>query len=172
MEQYITIHDLELDSNSFDEIIQEFEKHIQKIEKAFDIQFSWETKKQSKLFEALSSLIVQYCNQEHCKPHSPQTSYETFFGKFQIYKMFDNPKQKPMVDIKLHENEFLKYIVFLNDMEAGEIEFFNQYKIQPKQGRIVVFPSSWIFTYKQYNPKDCIGYYIKGGVFSKCETKN
>ena len=52
--------------------------------------------------------------------------------------------------------KILKYIIFLDDYE-GEIVFWNEYKIQPRKGDLLLFPVSWCFPYyeniKKYSNK-------------------
>lgn len=60
----------------------------------------------------------------------------------------------------------LTYIWFLNTTTTGgEIEFWNgKYKIKPEIGKIIIFPSTWTYSYKQnYSPND--KYIIIGGIY-------
>ena len=40
---------------------------------------------------------------------------------------------------------FLTYIFYLNDVEEGGETVFDSIKIQPKEGRLIVFPPMWMF---------------------------
>jgi hypothetical protein len=70
---------------------------------------------------------------------------------FRIYKQLKNEG-----DVKYCSGDNYKYskkrvfqiIWYLNDIEeGGETDFLGYYKIKPKKGDIVVFPSEWFFPY-------------------------
>ena len=57
---------------------------------------------------------------------------------------------------------FLQAIVYLNTLEpseGGSTEFINGRKVQPEVGKIVLFPSSWLFPHKG-NEVKCDAKYI------------
>ena len=59
----------------------------------------------------------------------------------------------------------LIFIVYLNDdYLGGEIEFLNGLKINKKIGKLLIFPNSWTFLYKQNNliNKSESKYFLKG----------
>ena len=60
----------------------------------------------------------------------------------------------------------LTYILFLNDVkDGGEIEFGeNDLVVKPEVGKLLIFPSTWTYSYKQnYSPND--KYIIIGGIY-------
>jgi hypothetical protein len=60
--------------------------------------------------------------------------------------------------------KLLMYIWFLNDYH-GEISFWNEYKIQPKIGKILIFPVSWCFPYEEIIHLQANKYIIYGYVY-------
>jgi len=61
----------------------------------------------------------------------------------------------------------LTYIWFLNDVsEGGEIEFGNKDLIvKPEVGKLIIFPSTWTYSYKQNYPLSNDKYLIIGGFY-------
>jgi hypothetical protein len=47
---------------------------------------------------------------------------------------------------KIVKIKIIKYIIFVKDYE-GEIVFWNEYKIKPRKGNLLLFPVSWCFPY-------------------------
>ena len=54
------------------------------------------------------------------------------------------------VDVKDYESarRFLSFMFYLNDVETGGETIFEGLTIQPKCGRLVVFPPMWLFPHK------------------------
>tara|TARA_A100001515_G_scaffold141923_1_gene139709 strand:- start:620 stop:1213 length:594 start_codon:yes stop_codon:yes gene_type:complete len=60
------------------------------------------------------------------------------------------------------------YIWYLNDIdEDGYTEFIDGTKVQPKTGRICIFPATWTFIHRGYPPKNQIKYIVTGWMNSK-----
>ena len=47
----------------------------------------------------------------------------------------------------------LTYIFYLNDVDEGWTQFYNGNQIQPKTGRLLIFPSTWTYLHQGYPPK-------------------
>ena len=61
----------------------------------------------------------------------------------------------------------LTYIWYLNDInEDGYTEFFNGVKIQPKAGKLIIFPSTWNYFHRGYPPKKETKYICTGWVYN------
>jgi len=57
----------------------------------------------------------------------------------------------------------ITYIFYLNDVEeGGETEIWNDFKIKPKAGKLLLFPSSWVFPHRGKMPKSSDKYIITG----------
>lgn len=61
--------------------------------------------------------------------------------------------------------KLLMCIWFLNEYD-GEISFWNEYKIQPKAGKLVIFPVSWCFPYQELIHLQANKYIIYGYVYN------
>jgi len=60
-------------------------------------------------------------------------------GKFTYHNDFN-------IDDKGNKYRILNYLWYLNDVsEGGETEFFGDYKVKPEKGKMVIFPSEWLF---------------------------
>ena len=63
---------------------------------------------------------------------------------------------------------WLTFIWYLNDVtEDGYTEFTDGTKIQPEEGKIVLFPSSWPFYHRGYPPKSEEKYIVTGWMHAK-----
>ena len=62
----------------------------------------------------------------------------------------------------------LTYIWYLNDIdEDGYTEFIDGTKVQPKTGRICIFPATWTFIHRGYPPKNQTKYIVTGWMHTK-----
>ena len=60
------------------------------------------------------------------------------------------------------------YIWYLNDIdEDGYTEFIDGTKVQPKTGRICIFPATWTYMHRGYPPKNQTKYLVTGWMHSK-----
>jgi hypothetical protein len=51
-------------------------------------------------------------------------------------------------DSRIEENSYriITFLWYLNDVDVGgETEFFGKYKIQPRKGKLILFPANWTF---------------------------
>ena len=63
---------------------------------------------------------------------------------------------------------FSTYIWYLNDIdEDGYTEFIDGTKVQPKTGRICIFPATWTYMHRGYPPKNQTKYIVTGWMHSK-----
>ncbi len=62
----------------------------------------------------------------------------------------------------------LTYIYYLNDVEeGGETQFWDNCKIKPQKGKLVLFPASWIFPHSGLMPVSSDKYIITGWIYQK-----
>ena len=47
---------------------------------------------------------------------------------------------------------FLSFLWYLNDVDEGGSTIFNNLKIKPKKGRLVIFPPMWMFPHMGEEP--------------------
>lgn len=58
---------------------------------------------------------------------------------------------------------FISYIWYLNDVDGGETEFINGYRIRPEVGKLVFFPSTWTYIHRGISPPPGTKKYICTG---------
>ncbi len=63
-------------------------------------------------------------------------------------------------------NRILTYIWYLNDVEeGGETQFWDNYKIKPQKGKLVLFPAAWMYPHTGLMPISNDKYIITGWVY-------
>ena len=61
----------------------------------------------------------------------------------------------------------ITYIFYLNNVEeGGETEFWNEYRIKPEAGKLVLFPASWLWPHRGMIPKSNNKYIITGWLYT------
>ena len=83
---------------------------------------------------------------------------EGFFSYHQDYtKTYTKTDEK---------KRFISFIWYLNDVdEGGETEFFGYYKIKPKKGKLLLFPSDWLFPHSSKKSISDNKYILSGWIF-------
>lgn len=62
----------------------------------------------------------------------------------------------------------LTYIWYLNDInDDGYTEFINGTRIQPKTGKIIIFPATWTYLHRGYPPKSETKYITTGWIYNQ-----
>jgi hypothetical protein len=184
MENYIYQVDNSLPTELCDQIIEQFNsKNISSLKLPFSPNHvfidEWKYCK-AKLAEILNQHISIYTSlinfdqkkgpellETYIHFHVENIVKRNFFIK--KYTIYDNDRALFEYDDfyidPFFENK-LTFILFLNDgFENGETVFINDI-IQPKKGKLIIFPVSWTFPYKEnmiVNLKD-IKYIIKGNL--------
>ena len=86
------------------------------------------------------------------------------FEKFVIekYEPSQDEIYETMVDIKEYDSarRFLSFTWFLNNNQAGQIEFLDLF-IQPEAGRLLISPPFWMFPYRKHKPIEGPQYILK-----------
>jgi len=60
----------------------------------------------------------------------------------------------------------ITYIFYLNNVEeGGETEFWNEFKIKPEAGKLLLFPASWLWPHRGMIPKSSNKYIITGWLY-------
>lgn len=60
----------------------------------------------------------------------------------------------------------LTYLWYLNDIdEGGETEFFGNFKIKPRAGKLVIFPASWTYPHTGLIPISNDKYILTGWIY-------
>lgn len=82
-------------------------------------------------------------------------------GKYLYHNDFHMDKSKSIYRV-------MTYVFYLNDViEGGETEFFGgEIRIQPKRGKLILFPSSWTFPHCGKMPISSNKYIITGWIYN------
>ena len=82
--------------------------------------------------------------------------YEKNVGKYVYHNDFN-------ADFNNNRYRVLTFLWYLNDIDdGGETEFFNDFRIKPKAGKLILFPASWTFPHKGRIPISDNKYIITG----------
>jgi len=69
------------------------------------------------------------------------------------------------IDFEKKEYRIIRYIWYLNNVEeGGETGFWNDYKIKPEKGKLILFPTNWSFSHYEEMPISINKYIITGWV--------
>ena len=75
--------------------------------------------------------------------------------RFKKYEVNNNDQFNDHVDVKDYDTmkRFLVFFLYLNDNEGGETIFPDyDIKVQPKAGRMLMFPPNWTYKHKANKP--------------------
>lgn len=102
--------------------------------------------------------------------------YDTFTKKCVLHKYFKNNltvnHRKSIHHCHDEPGAYLTYFLFLNDVEeGGHLEFANNFILRPQKGTLVVFPSSWFYTFIHHCPTSSHAFTIHGNVFRQLRKK-
>ena len=65
----------------------------------------------------------------------------------------------------------LTFIFYLNDVDEGWTQFYNGDQVQPKAGRLLIFPATWKYVHQGYPPKQD-KYLVTGWIHESIENMN
>jgi len=72
------------------------------------------------------------------------------------------------IDVKKNEYRIITYLFYLNDVEeGGETVFWNDHKIKPEKGKLILFPASWTFPHCGKMPISSNKYIITGWIYQQ-----
>jgi len=98
---------------------------------------------------------------------------DIIFYNFMIQRYLQNQGKYIYHDdssINLEKNEYriMTYLWYLNDVEeGGETVFWNDYKIKPEKGKLILFPACWTFPHCGRMPISSNKYIITGWIYQK-----
>ena len=177
MDKYIKVYDDVIDADSCKMLIEKFEDSHEHFLTVHDedgderISFKqivlvdhkeWESV-QKGMLEVFQDYIIHYkvdCN--IVTKQWPETyGYEAI--RIKRYLANDYDRFDPHVDVLNYETarRFLTFFIYLNDVEeGGETQFMNLHKpgtyipytVQPKQGRLLMFPPTWQYYHAGLKP--------------------
>jgi hypothetical protein len=86
------------------------------------------------------------------------------FEKFKIQRFIPNDEEEfdTYVDVQDYTSakRFLCFMWYLSDNEAGQDVFLDSF-IQPERGKLIVYPSLWLFPHKKITPVNEPQYILK-----------
>ena len=177
MDKYIKIYEDAIDEQSCEMLIKKFEKSTKDFQtvnmddgdNAISFQQitlidhpEWKSVQQGML-ELFQDYIMHY--KIDCNVMSKQWPNTYGYEAIRIKRYLDNDYDRfdPHVDVLDYETarRFLAFFIYLNDVEeGGETEFINvnkpgtyiPYKIEPKRGRLLMFPPTWQYYHAGRKP--------------------
>ena len=178
MDRYIKIYDDVIDADSCNMLIGKFEaaeedqyEEVRQVERDKAIAFTqinlvnnkdWASV-QNGMLEVFQDYIMAYINDCKIAPKQwPQTyGYEAIRIKRYLNNNYD--RFDPHVDVMNQETSrrFLSFFIYLNDVdEGGETEFISinkpgtyiPLKIEPRRGRLLMFPPLWMYYHAGLKP--------------------
>ena len=177
MDNYIRVYDDVIDEESCQKFIEKFEASSDHFLTVHDednderISFKqivlvdhkeWESV-QNGMLEVFQDYILHY--KIDCNIVSKQWPETYGYEAIRIKRYLDNDYDRfdPHVDVLNYETSrrFLTFFIYLNDVEeGGETQFMNinkpgtyiPYTIQPKRGRLLMFPPTWQYYHAGLKP--------------------
>lgn len=90
--------------------------------------------------------------------------YKSKKGRYVYHNDFSSESDKKRYRV-------LTYIYYLNDVEeGGETQFWDNYKIKPQKGKLVLFPASWTYPHSGLMPISHDKYIITGWIYTNNTT--
>jgi hypothetical protein len=167
-------------------VIDKFEKDDRKIsgkvgypprlsdlKKSTDMHISIfpEWKMEDRIFHlALKKGLDEYNQHINSSPHP---KYDPFLASskdagFQIQRTYPGEYYEWHSDDQLKDDwvRTITFIWYLNDIhENGYTEFSNGTKIQPEEGKLLLFPATWTYVHRGYPPKSETKYITTGWIY-------
>ena len=142
-----------------------------------NISFLPEWKDEDDIFyNSIKKNFIEYtkhCNNYYGCMDGAYVGDEHNIDKNQIDSGYQIQRTNPGEYYKWHhdgliENKFIRlvtYIWYLNDIkEDGYTEFSNGMKIQPEQGKLLIFPATWTYIHQGFPPKSETKYICTGWI--------
>jgi hypothetical protein len=146
------------------------------IKRSTDLKISYFTdwkEEDGVFFNALQDAMPEY--QKYLDDTVPNRGIVDIFFSDQIYDDgYQIQRTKPGEFYTWHhdalmENDgvrVLTYIWYLNDIhEEGYTEFWDGTRVQPKTGRMILFPSTWNYIHRGVSPKSETKYICTGWIY-------
>lgn len=176
MKEFIYEKESSLPNDLCDKIIEFYENNNDIDFKSLYISFSEKNDNINELKEQIiKELYENICYYKNFLKNT--NNFDLDFNKlsiefFKIQKYYinkDNFTYQNDLHYDLCNNKkiILNFIWYLNDVdEGGETEFFGNYKIKPKKGKLLLFPSEWFFPHTGKIPISNDKYIITGWIYS------
>jgi len=112
-----------------------------------------------------------YKNTEHS--FLPIDKKNVIFYNFMVQRYIKNEGRyvyhnDSNINVEKNEYRIMTYLWYLNDVEeGGETVFWNDHKIKPEKGKLILFPASWTFPHCGRMPISSNKYIITGWIYQK-----
>lgn len=166
MDEFIQIYENALDPNICDQLVSIFEqlngKHLQVIDdniKCIELNLT----ENRDLFPELSTIhneivkkIIQYRDiyYEYIDKRVFPNEHTFEMIRIKKYNPGGEDQHDTHVDVTNHlsAKRFLAFTWYLNDVDHGGNTVFRDLTINPKRGKLVVFPPLWLYPYREESP--------------------
>lgn len=163
MEKFIYQKRASLTKELCDDIIEHFEEdyenkkymfNINKLDTEYELSYLSNNKIKNHLINELNNNIAEYQTATNIKLFKNHTKYQKSTMIIKKNTMNENPTNET-IKIKKRLITFTKkintfaFIWFLNTSDDDELIFWDNYKINPTTGTLLLFPVSWCFPYKE-----------------------
>jgi hypothetical protein len=172
LNEFIQIHDNAIDGDVCDFLIELFEQNP-----------SYHETEKSQYYSQFNLTDVRELSEEVNKIHNQlirdvykyrDEYYESYdarvfpdkhaFEKFKIQRFIPNEEDTGEVIVDVQDyttaRRFLCFMWYLSDNSAGQDQFVDTF-IQPEKGKLVVYPSLWLFPHKKISPVNEPQYMLK-----------
>ena len=177
-----TINKFEDDDHKTQGLIGDKRLIDEEVKKSTDLSISeyeeWKNE-DNIFFHSINTCLLKYY--EHCNQYGPYFPY-AFIGASSLQQAFtqDSGYQIQRTcpgeyyhwhhDAMINNNTIrvLTFIWYLNDItHGGYTEFKNGMKIQPEQGKLLIFPALWSYIHRGFPPKSETKYICTGWISTK-----
>ena len=120
-------------------------------------------------FENIKNKMTK-CHIDYASYLSARLDYDAIFPSNYVFEPFKIKKYEPELkeefrkhidtSTKSSSNRFLSTLIYLNDVEEGGQTVFNDVAINPRQGRLILFPPLWLFPHSGRIPISNIKYLL------------
>ena len=157
------------------------------IKKTYDLNISGlpEWKEEDKVFfKSLDTSIKKYCldlrtlSEDKLRIDDLYEQYDINDTGYQLQRYEPDGFYDWHNDFQVHPEagaRIFTYIWYLNTIkknQGGYTEFLDGTKVQPKAGRLVLFPATWNYMHRGFPPSGTNKYICTGWVHSKFKSQN
>lgn len=172
LNDFIQIYDNALDPNACDFLIELFQQnpdYCEKQEEDIYSEFNLTTVRElteevNKVHNEIIQNVFKYRDEYYeifdKRVFPTSHAFEQF--KVQEFKTNEGDESTTIVDVLDYTSarRFLCFMWYLSDNEAGQDEFLDLF-IQPEKGKLVIYPSLWLFPHKKILPVNESQYILK-----------
>jgi hypothetical protein len=155
IKDYITVYDDVITSKSCDDLVNFFEKNVEKSfkeekkDKSFqELNLQYFPQYRDETNELFKSFVDKYQKDNNIPDSCWPSSYELENTRFKKYLPNSNDRFDLHTDATIRETStrFLAFFIYLTDNELGHTSFpTRDIKIQPKKGKLLMFPPNFCY---------------------------